>query len=83
MVYDWEKFIDAINNQCSVAMDTRRMLIPTQISEYESFWLRFAKAMKRAKRLKVIELYRCPTHVVEDAIYSLPQLEVLNAISIK
>jgi len=59
------------------------MLIPTTVEDFESFWLRFANAMKRAQSLKFIELYRCPVHVVEDIIYSLPEIEVLNASSIK
>lgn len=83
MVHDWGKCIDTVIKHQSVAIDTRRMLIPTQINEYESFWLRFSNATKRAKNLTTMELYRCPTHVIEDAIYSLPQLEVLNAVSIK
>ncbi|KAL4122588.1 hypothetical protein QTP88_014889 [Uroleucon formosanum] len=83
MVYDWERFVDSIDQQRTDTLDTRRMLIPVKIEEFESFWLRFAIAMKRAQKLKFIELYRCPTHVVEDIIYSLPQIEVLNATSIK
>lgn len=83
MVHDWENCMDTIDRRGSVTLDTRRMLIPSKMDEFESFWLKFAKALKRANKLKVIELYRCPTHVVEDAIYSLPQLSVLNAISMK
>jgi len=83
MVYDWERFVDSIDQQRTEMLDTRRMLIPSKIEEFESFWLQFAKAMKRAQKLKCIELYRCPAHVVEDIIYSLPQIEVLNATSIK
>lgn len=83
MVHDWEKFVDTIENQGTVFLDTRRMLIPSKNDEFDSFWLRFSSAMKKANKLKNIELYRCPTHVVEDAIYALPQLVVLNATSIK
>ncbi|CAI6347037.1 unnamed protein product [Macrosiphum euphorbiae] len=83
MVYDWERFVDSIDQQRTVTLDTRRMLIPSKVDDFESFWLRFANAMKRAQKLKVIELYRCPVIVVEDIIYSLPQIEVLNAASIK
>ncbi|XP_060849581.1 uncharacterized protein LOC132928718 isoform X3 [Rhopalosiphum padi] len=83
MVYDWERFVDSIDHQRTDTLDTRRMLIPIKVEEFENFWLHFSKAMKRAQKLKFIELYRCPTHVVEDIIYSLPQIEVLNATSIK
>ncbi|XP_026806541.1 uncharacterized protein LOC113549442 [Rhopalosiphum maidis] len=83
MVYDWERFVDSIDQQRTNTLDTRRMLLPVQIDEFKNFWLHFSKAMKRAQNLKFIELYRCPTHVVEDIIHSLPQLEVLNATSIK
>ncbi|XP_026806402.1 uncharacterized protein LOC113549344 [Rhopalosiphum maidis] len=83
MVYDWERFVDSIDQQRTDMLDTRKMSIPVQIDEFKNFWLHFSKAMKRAQKLKFIELYRCPTHVVEDIIHSLPQLEVLNATSIK
>ncbi|CAH1720874.1 unnamed protein product [Aphis gossypii] len=83
MVHDWERFVDTIEQQLTHTLDTRRMLIPSKVEEFEDFWLNFSKAMKRAQKLKLIELYRCPTHVVEDIIYSLPQLEELNATSIK
>lgn len=81
MVYDWNKFVDTINKRNTVSLDTRRMLIPK--NNFDSFWLCFSKDLKRAVKLKTIELYRCPPHVIEDIIYSLPQLEVLNASSIK
>ncbi|CAI6373170.1 unnamed protein product [Macrosiphum euphorbiae] len=83
MVYDWERFVDSIDQQRTDTLDTRRMMIPSKVEDFESFWLRFANAMKRAQHLKFIELYRCPVLVVEDIIYSLPQIEVLNATSIK
>ncbi|CAI6372647.1 unnamed protein product [Macrosiphum euphorbiae] len=83
MVYDWERFVDTINQQRTDTLNTRRMLRPSKVEDLESFWLRFANAMKRAKQLKCIELYRCPVLVVEDIIYSLPQIEVLNATSIR
>ncbi|XP_060847694.1 uncharacterized protein LOC132927220 isoform X2 [Rhopalosiphum padi] len=83
MVYDWERFVDLIDKQKTDTLDTRQMLIPVKVDELKKFWLLFSKAMKRAQKLQFIELYRCPTHVVEDIIHSLPQLEVLNATSIK
>jgi len=57
MVYDWERFVDSIEQQNTHTLDTRRMLIPSKFEEFESFWLRFAIAMKRAQKLKCIELY--------------------------
>jgi len=83
MVFDWDKCIDTVNDKGTNFLDTRRMLIPPKVEDFDSFWLSFAKEIKRAKQLKSIELYRCPIHVVEDVIYSLPQLVVLNASSIK
>ncbi|XP_029342055.1 uncharacterized protein LOC100571019 [Acyrthosiphon pisum] len=83
MVYDWERFVDSIDQQLTDTLDTRCMLMPSKAEDIESFWLRFARAMKRAQKLKFIELYRCPVVVVEDIISSLPQIEVLNATSIK
>lgn len=83
MIYDWEKFIDTINKQGSISLDSRRMLIPIKIEEFEDFWLKFSLAIKKATKLEIIELYRCPINVVQDVIQSLPQLVILNATSIK
>ncbi|XP_029345733.1 uncharacterized protein LOC107884932 [Acyrthosiphon pisum] len=83
MVYDWEMFVDSIDQQRTETLDTRHMLIPSNVEDVESYWLRFSYAMKEAQKLKFIELYRCPVFVVEDIIYSLPQIEVLKATSIK
>ncbi|CAI6373546.1 unnamed protein product [Macrosiphum euphorbiae] len=83
MVYDWEKFVNTINQQRTDTLNTRRMLRPSIVEDLEIFWLRFAHAMKRAQQLKFIELYKCPELVVEDIVYSLPQIEVLNATSIR
>jgi len=82
-IYNWEKCIDTINNKGTIVLDMRDMLLPTNIEDFKSFWLHFSKNIIRAKQLKIIELYKCPSHVVVDMIYSLPQLEVLNATSIK
>jgi len=81
MICDWKKCVDTIIKRNTVSLDTRGMLIP--MDNLEEFWLSFCKELKRANKIKTIELYRCPTHVVEDLIYSLPQLKVLNANSIK
>lgn len=83
LVHDWEKCFDSIYDQSTVSLDTRRMLIPAPYGDYEQFWLFFVKALTKAKKLKVIELYRCPTYVVEEVLNELPQLEILNATSIK
>lgn len=83
MVCNWNKSIAAIHKHGTVALDTKRMLIPTKVEEFEKFWMEFTMALKKAQQLKCIDLYRCPTHVVEDTIYSLPQLTILNATSMK
>lgn len=59
------------------------MVIPNQMNENKHFWLCFTKAIKKAKKLKTIELYRSPTHVVENTMYSLRQLEVFKATTIE
>lgn len=72
-----------IVKQDTISIDTKRMLIPSKNDSYIQFWLSFANAIKTANQLKAIELYRCPTHVIEDIIYSLLELKILNASSIK
>lgn len=81
MVYDWKKCVDTIIKRETVSLDTRCMLLPKD--NLEGFWLSFCKELKRATELKTIELYRCPTHVVEELINVMPQLKVLNANSMK
>lgn len=83
MVHNWEKCIDTLNNQGTVLLDTRRMLISDKTVEFNNFWFSFCKNIKRANNITNIELYRCPTHAIEDILYSLPQIKVLNATSIK
>lgn len=83
MVCNWNKCINAIHDHATVTLDTRRMFIPSKPEDFNKFWLEFTIALKKAQQLKCLELYRCSSNVVEDTIYSLPQLTVLNATSIK
>lgn len=55
------------------------MMMPTNILEFQNYWISFTAAVSRAKKLEAIELYGCPPHVVEGTISSLSQLAVLNA----
>ncbi|VVC27502.1 F-box domain,Leucine-rich repeat domain, L domain-like, partial [Cinara cedri] len=82
-VLDWDKFIHTIDMHRSISLDTRRMLLPKDINEFELFWSKFSLAIPNATQLRALELYRCPASVVEDVMCSLHQLEKLNATSIK
>lgn len=56
------------------------MLLPTGGDE---IWPEFAKATEKVDTLRKIELCRCPATVVEKLAISNPQLEVINAVTIK
>lgn len=83
MVCNWKKAITAFHNNGTVTLNTRRMLLPTKFEEIEMFWHDFITALEKAQKLKCIELYRCPSYIVEKTISLLPQLTVLNVTSIK
>lgn len=59
------------------------MLLPPNVQDFEQFWAQFSQAIKSATSLEVLELYRCPVNVVSEVMSLLPQLTILNAISIK
>lgn len=80
MIIDWKKCIDTFNIKCAIKLDTRYMFIPRDICGYNDFWLCFSNAIQKAKKLISIDLYRCPTYVVEHTSRSLPQLQVLQAL---
>ncbi|VVC43987.1 F-box domain,Leucine-rich repeat domain, L domain-like [Cinara cedri] len=78
-VCDWDKLIDTINSRCVISLDTRGMLIPSNIYEFERFWLKFSLTIHNAKKLKALKLYRCPINIVCYVMHFLQQLEVLEA----
>lgn len=84
MIRNWDKFIeDIINKLGTMSLDTRDMIIPTEIEDNEKFWIQFLLSLKKVNNLKHIFLYNCPPHVVEYTIFTMLQLEVLEASSIK
>lgn len=83
MVQDWNKLVNTINYYNSVSLDTKHMIIPEEMNKYNIYWENFNNAIIQAKKLKRINLYKCPPRVVETVIETLHQLEVLQALSIK
>lgn len=68
--------------QHSTTLNTKCMLIPSMSQDFEQFWTNFIFAIKRATQLCQLELFRCPTNVVQECIVALPQLSVFNSSSI-
>ncbi|KAJ8975060.1 hypothetical protein NQ317_005777 [Molorchus minor] len=64
----------------TIHLDLRKMLLPTGGDE---IWPQFSKAIEKVDTLRRIELCRCPASVVEKLAISNPQLEVINAVTIK
>lgn len=80
MVCDWKKCIDFINDQDTVSLDTRHMLVP---DDSNGFWHSFCKQMSKAAKIKTIEFNEYPTTVMQYLNIFPPQLEVLKANFLK
>lgn len=83
MVYDWHKFMETIIRQGSTALNSRSMLVPYRLHDFDKFWINFTIAIKKATKLYELELYKCPINVVHECILTLPQLTILIASTIK
>lgn len=82
-VVGWHKLVDLINEKETVRLDTKNMLTPKTNCSHFHYWKHFNNAIVNAKTLKSLYLYRCPPHVVEKVISSLPELEVFGALLMK
>lgn len=69
--------------QSSITLNTRNMLMPTDLQDLEIFWKNFTLAIKKVTTLNELELHRCPINVVKECILALPRLSVFIASSIK
>lgn len=79
-VADWEGFADALKKHCTQNLDLRKMLLS---NNSDDVWPLFSKAISRVDSLIRIELCRCPALVVEELAKTNPNLQVINAVTIK
>lgn len=79
-VHSFEGLSKSLKKHCTRHLDLRKMLLPTGGDE---IWPEFSKAIEKVDTLRKIELCRCPASVVEKLAMSNPQLEVINAVTIK
>lgn len=79
-VHSFEGLANTLKKHSTCHLDLRKMLLPTGGDE---IWPEFSKAIERVDTLRRIELCRCPASVVEKLALSNPQLEVINAVTIK
>lgn len=79
-VHSFEGLANTLKKHSTYHLDLRKMLLPTGGDE---IWPQFSKAIEKVDTLRRIELCRCPASVVEKLAVSNPQLEVINAVTIK
>lgn len=79
-VHSFEGLANTLKKHGTRHLDLRKMLLPTGGDE---IWPEFSKAIEKVDTLRRIELCRCPASVVEKLAVSNPQLEVVNAVTIK
>lgn len=79
-VHSFEGLANSLKKHSTRHLDLRKMLLPTGGDE---IWPEFSKAIEKVDTLRKIELCRCPAPVVEKLAISNPQLEVINAVTIK
>ncbi|CAG9819973.1 unnamed protein product [Phaedon cochleariae] len=79
-VHSFEGLANTLKKHGTRHLDLRKMLLPTGGDE---IWPEFSRAIERVDMLRRIELCRCPASVVEKLAVSNPQLEVINAVTIK
>lgn len=79
-VHSFEGLANTLKRHGTYHLDLRKMLLPTGGDE---IWPQFSKAIEKVDTLRRIELCRCPASVVEKLAVSNPQLEVINAVTIK
>ncbi|KAJ8927476.1 hypothetical protein NQ314_020073 [Rhamnusium bicolor] len=79
-VHSFDGLANTLKKHGTHHLDLRKMLLPTGGDE---IWPQFSKAIEKVDTLRRIELCRCPASVVEKLAVSNPQLEVINAVTIK
>lgn len=84
-VHKFDGLARTLNKHGTVHLDLRKMLLPTTTTtgSGDDIWPLFSSAIKQVESLRKIELCRCPASVVEQLAISNPNLEVLNAVTIK
>ncbi|KAF7266799.1 hypothetical protein GWI33_019906 [Rhynchophorus ferrugineus] len=79
-IHSFEGLANTLKKHGTVHLDLRKMLLP---SNGDEIWPQFSRAIARVTTLKKIELCRCPASVVEKLAVTNPDLEVINAVTIK
>ncbi|XP_072385779.1 uncharacterized protein [Diabrotica undecimpunctata] len=79
-VHSFEGLAHSLKKHGTRHLDLRKMLLPTGGDE---IWPAFSEAIEKVETLRRIELCRCPASVVEKLATSNPQLEIINAVTIK
>lgn len=79
-IHSFDGLANTLKKHSTNHLDLRKMLLP---SGGDEIWPEFSNAIKKVDSLRKIELCRCPASVVELLAETNPNLEVINAITIK
>lgn len=78
-VNDWDGFVRTLNRNGTVHLDLRKVLMGNQ----EESWREFSEKIGSVSELRGIDLCRCQSAVVESLFVSNPNLQIINAVSLK
>ncbi|XP_055380361.1 uncharacterized protein LOC129611309 isoform X2 [Condylostylus longicornis] len=80
-VNDWAGFAATLSRNSTQHLDLRKMICPK--SGVDKMWTNFNENIQKVFTLRTIDLGRCPASVVQNLFLATPQLNILNATSIK
>lgn len=79
-IHSFDGLANTLKKHSTNHLDLRKMLLP---SGGDEIWPEFSNAIKKVESLRKIELCRCPASVVELLAETNPNIEVINAVTIK
>lgn len=79
-MHSFDGLAETLRKHNTAHLDLRKMLLPNGGDE---IWPSFSHAIEKVKSLRKIELCRCPASVVEQLPVTNPELEVVNAVTIR
>lgn len=82
-VRDWEGVSQTLRRVGTRHLDLRKIIIPDKSDSLRSMWSDFIKSIAKVNTLVKLDLCRCSSQLIEQVATACPQLENLNALSIR
>lgn len=80
-IHSFDGFANALKEHNTAHLDLRKMLLPPGAGD--EMWPEFTNALRKVDTLRKIELCRCSAEAIETLAVTNPNLEVINAVTIK